>query len=84
MATKSFKTIPKKRTPSPEQIEAFVSGGVGTDKHMDEPVKRVSVDVPESLHTRFKVVCAKTKNKMAPEIIAFIERRVAELEDNDT
>ena len=80
---KSFKTVPKKRTPSPEQVEAFVSGGAGTDKHADEPVKRVSIDVPESLHTRFKVACAKTRSKMAPEIIAFIEQRVQELEQND-
>lgn len=81
MATKSFKTVPKKRTPSPEQVEAFVSGGAGTDKQVDEPVKRVSIDVPESLHTRFKVACAKTRSKMAPEIIAFIEKRVLELEN---
>ncbi|MDD9911112.1 MAG: plasmid partition protein ParG [Ahrensia sp.] len=78
---KSFKTVPKKRTPSPEQIEAFVTGGTGTDQKADEPVKRVSIDVPESLHTRFKVACAKAKSKMAPEIIAFIERRVTELEN---
>ncbi len=81
---KSFKTVPKKRTPSPEQVEAYVSGGAGTDKKADEPVKRVSIDVPESLHTRFKVACAKTKIKMAPEIIAFIERRVSELEKKTT
>ena len=46
-----------------------------------EPMKRVSIDVPESLHTRFKVVCARTKSKMASEIVAFIEKRVSELED---
>ena len=84
MSTKSFKTVPKKRTPSPEQVEAYVSGGAGTDKQSDEPVKRISIDVPESLHTRFKVACAKTKSKMAPEIIAFIERRVVELENETT
>ncbi len=39
---------------------------------------------PESLHTRFKVACAKTKSKMAPEIIAFIEKRVSELENETT
>ena len=64
--------------------EAYVSGGAGTDKQSDEPMKRVSIDVPESLHTRFKVACAKTRIKMAPEIIAFIEKRVKELEKNDT
>lgn len=84
MATKSFKTVPKKRVPSPEQVEAYVSGGAGTDKQSDEPMKRVSIDVPESLHTRFKVACAKTRSKMAPEIIAFIEKRVIELENEAT
>lgn len=44
------------------------------------PVRRLSVDIPESLHTRFKVACAKARAKMGPEIIAFIERRVSELE----
>ncbi len=81
---KSFKTVPKKRTPSPEQVEAFVSGGAGTDKESDEPLKRVSINVPESLHTRFKVACARATCKMAPEIIAFIERRVIELENETT
>lgn len=81
---KSFKTVPKKRTPSLEEAEAYIRSGAGTDKETDEPLKRVSINVPESLHTRFKVACAKAKCKMAPEIIAFIERRVIELENETT
>ena len=51
---------------------------------MDEPTRRLSIDLPESLHTRFKVACAKTRNKMGPEIITFIRRRVQELEKGTT
>lgn len=77
---KSFTSAPRKRVPSPKQIDAFVSGGAGTDNKETEPTRRLSIDLPESLHTRFKVACAKTRAKMAPEIIAFIEKRVEELE----
>ena len=82
MAKKSFKTAPVRTRPTPEQIEQFTKGGKGTDNALDEPMKRISIDVPESLHTRFKVACAKARAKMAPEIIAFLEKRVEELERN--
>ena len=84
MATKNFKAAPKPKTPAPEQIDAYVNAGSGTDiKKPDragEPTKRLSIDLPESLHTRFKVVCTKTRAKMAGEIIAMIEKRTEELE----
>lgn|GEM_PF-5758090 len=44
------------------------------------PTKRLTVDIPEDTHTRFKTVCAKHKTKMVEEIKAFIERRTTELE----
>jgi len=44
------------------------------------PTKRLSVDLPAKLHTRFKTACSATSNKMAAEITAFIEARTAELE----
>lgn len=83
MAKKSFTTAPtktKKPVLSDSQIDAFTKGGGGTDKAQDEPLKRLAVNVPESLHTRYKVACARAKIKMAPEIITFIEKRVKELE----
>ena len=80
MVKKSFKTAPQAKQPTPEQVAVFTKGGAGTDKISNEPTRRVSIDIPESLHTRFKVACAKTRNKMSPEIVAFIERRVQELE----
>lgn len=84
MAKKSFKTVPQAKQPTPEQVAAFTQSGAGTDNKLDEPTRRVSIDVPESLHTRFKVACAKTRSKMAPEIITFIEKRVLELENDAT
>jgi len=84
MAKKNFKAAPQAKQPTPEQVAAFTKGGVGTDKANEEPTRRVSIDIPESLHTRFKVACAKSRNKMAPEIVAFIKKRVLELENETT
>ena len=88
MASKSFKTAPKPQAPAPEQIDAFVNAGRGTDTNgqgkAEEPTKRLSVDLPESLHTRFKVACTKARAKMAGEIIEMIEKRTKELESQNT
>lgn len=84
MAAKNFKTAPKPKTPAPEQIDAFVNAGTGTDTkeqgRAEEPTKRLSIDLPESLHTRFKVACTKAHSKMVGEIISMIEKRTDELE----
>ena len=78
---KSFKTVPQRRSPSAEAVEAFVSGGAGTDTKTNEATKRLSIDLPEGLHTRFKIACVKAHKKMGPEIVALIEKRVKELEN---
>lgn len=44
------------------------------------PTKRLTVDVPEENHTRFKALCAMQKKKMAEEINTFIAQRIAESE----
>ena len=41
--------------------------------------KRLTVDVPEDNHARFKACCAMHKTKMAEEINAFIERHITEV-----
>lgn len=46
----------------------------------DEQVKRLSVDLPERVHTRFKTACSATGRKMAGELQDFIERRTHEME----
>jgi len=45
-----------------------------------EPSKRLSLDLPVSMHTRFKTACSATNRKMVSELQDFIERRTAELE----
>lgn len=41
---------------------------------------RLTIDLTEPAHTRFKTACAMTKRKMVDEVRGFIERRTAELE----
>ena len=45
------------------------------------PVKRLSIDLPAVMHTRFKAACSATGRKMNDELQAFIDRRTAELEE---
>ena len=46
-----------------------------------EPVKRLSVNLPQSLHMRFKTVCSATNRRMVGEIVDLVERRTEELEE---
>lgn len=46
-----------------------------------EPVKRLSLNLPESLHLRFKTACSATNRKMMTEIQGLVARRTEELED---
>ena len=93
MSKKTFSAAPKpKQQPTDDQILAFERGGAGHDttradkpvaKTMpDEPAKRLSVDLPASLHTRFKTACSATGRKMVGELQAFIEQRTQELEED--
>jgi len=82
--------------PSLETISAFEQGGAGHDakpitantparekkvpKAVDEPLKRISIDLPASLHKRFKTACSATDTKMTTEMLRLIERRTTELE----
>ena len=45
-----------------------------------EPTKRLSLDLPASVHKRFKTACSATDRKMTDEVVRYIERRAAELE----
>ena len=93
MSKKTFSAAPKPRQqPTDDQILAFERGGAGHDttradkpvaKTMpDEPAKRLSLDLPASLHTRFKTACSATDRKMVGELQAFIEQRTQELEED--
>jgi len=83
MPKKTFAAAPVPRPPTPEEIDAFERRGSGHDRPAlpVEPTKRLSLDLPASLHRRFKTACSATGRKMVGEIEAFIERRAGELEE---
>lgn len=77
----------KKPILTPEQ-ESFIDKGPGKDKKVaaklvakSDEMHRLSIDVPMDAFLRFKVACTMSRKKMGPEILAFIERRTAELEE---
>lgn len=45
-----------------------------------DKLKRLSIDLDEELHWRFKIACARAKLKMTSELLEFVELRTAELE----
>jgi hypothetical protein len=87
MSKKTFAAAPKPRQPTADEIDAFEQNGTGHDRKAaaamtapTEPSKRLSLDLPVSMHTRFKTACSATNRKMVSELQDFIERRTAELE----
>lgn len=94
--SKSFAQVPKPKPLTAEVISAFERGGAGQDiqTHISpnvekreptkvekaEPTRQLSIDLPESLHRRFKTACSRTDKKMLAEVTNFIKRRTAELE----
>ena len=91
MSKKDLLTKPKpKDQPSDEDIDAFVTGGVGRDTEIQKSVSdenrnavkmaRLTVDLPDSAHLAFKLACTKARTKMNEELRIFIYRRTQELE----
>ena len=93
MSKKTFTAAPKPKQPSLEEIEAYEKGGAGHDNKPAvasvisapppapaEAAKRLSLDLPATMHTRFKTACSATGRKMGCEIQDFIEHRTTELE----
>jgi hypothetical protein len=54
--------------------------GLGRTPEKAETFKHLGVDLPESLRTQYKTACSRAKQKMVAELLAFIERQTAELE----
>jgi hypothetical protein len=54
--------------------------GVSTKPGKAEPTRRLSIDLPESWHRRFKTACTRADKKMIDEVTEFIKRRTLELE----
>lgn len=61
-------------------ISPKVEKGEPAKVEKPEPTRRLSIDLPESLHRRFKTACSRTDKKMLAEVTNFIKRRTAELE----
>ena len=93
MSNKSFAQAPKPKPLTADVIEAFERRGAGQDTHThispkpekrepaktakDEPARRLSIDLPKSLHRRFKTACTRADKKMIVEVTRFIERRTS-------
>lgn len=88
MSKKTFTAAPKPKQPTADAIDAFEQGGAGHDQRAaqpaaataTEPTKRLSLDLPATVHTRFKTACSATGRKMVSEVQDFIEQRTAALE----
>ena len=74
-----------------QEIQTYVSSGAGHDTRSNvpnrmalqttaEPTKRLSLDLPQSLHKRFKLACIATDRSMVAELQTFIEHRTEKLE----
>jgi hypothetical protein len=52
-----------------------------TETRISGSIVRLTIDLAEPDHTRFKAACAMTRRKMVDEVRTFIEHRTAELEE---
>jgi len=60
-------------TQKPGNTEIRKSADTETGKS-GEKLARLTIDLPEELHSHFKAACAKHRTKMNAEVITFIER----------
>jgi len=58
--------------PTQEKIEASLDDWITGGR---EPTKRLTIDVPLSLHKRIKTECARNNQVMADQIRAVLEQR---------
>jgi hypothetical protein len=65
---------------TPIAIKAETRKATNTEIRISGPIVRLTIDLAEADHTRFKTACAMTRRKMVDEVRTFIERRTAELE----
>jgi hypothetical protein len=54
--------------------------GLGIATKGTERTRRLSIDLPESWHRRFKIACTRADKKMIDLVTEFIKRRTLELE----
>ncbi len=68
----AFGTVPTPRPATAPSAEEWV------EHRNTETMKRLTVDIPASLHSRIKVSCAQRGVKMADEIRELLETRFRE------
>lgn len=81
--TQEHRNLPSREAAKTETriaAKAQTSNSANTETQNVSAVARLTIDLPESVHTRFKTACVMTKRKMVEEVRAFIEQRTAELE----
>jgi hypothetical protein len=61
-------------------VKAETRKAANTETRISGPIVRLTIDLAEPDHTRFKTACAMTRRKMVEEVRTFIEQRTAELE----
>jgi hypothetical protein len=66
-------SVETRKATKPEMGETTKVGTV-------EPTRRLSIDLPESWHRRFKTACTKSDKKMIDEVTNLIKQRTIELE----
>jgi hypothetical protein len=69
---------------NPKNPDEWVAGSGETNEPQPaeavpaEPMKRLTIDIPKSLHTRIKAGCAVRGSKMVDEIRILLEREFAD------
>jgi hypothetical protein len=80
----TFETFTKAPEPGTfEAIEAYERGGLGHDTKksqahsVTEPMKRLSIDMPASLHRQFKLACTAVDKVTVAEVVVFTSENKA-------
>jgi hypothetical protein len=65
--------------PAPAQADAWVENRADEAPEADEaePIKRLTIDIPQSLHRRIKSQCAGRGNKIVDEIRELLLQKYA-------
>ena len=71
----AFGTQPSNKPAATATAEEW---GKEREEGTDEPTKRLTLDIPESLHRAIKVSCAGRGTKMAEEIRVLLEAHYAQ------
>jgi hypothetical protein len=79
----STKTVPFKQLAAPltKPAEKWVEGAPVAAPKIEGPVKRLTVDIPEELHTRIKLHCVRRKTLITDWVRELLEAQ--DLNENE-